>query len=200
MAGLGRIYWQRTGLRWLAVLAAAWLAAGLLGTGGSLAVLAGEAASGRPGPDGPGRLLGPAAAIVLPGLLLGLAGAAALIQRSQDRLRRDPRRQFSREQLREGLDRAGGTCELEAAYRRRCARAAAHGIHFLPWSCGGSTTMENFVAACSRHRRLWKFGLPSPAVRRRLEERRRGYFPAGVPVAAGERNPVSGRAPAWLSG
>jgi hypothetical protein len=200
MTELGRIYWLRLGLRWFAVLAAVWLAAGLLAAtaSGRLAALAGGALSGRLGADG--ELLAPAAALVLPALMLAGLGITALKQHSRDRARRDPRRQFSREQVQEGLERAGGICELEAVYRRRCARAAAHGTHFIPWSVGGSTTMENFVAACSRCKRFRKQRFPSPGTQRRLEERRRSYFPPGTPVASGERNPVSGRAPAWLTG
>jgi 5-methylcytosine-specific restriction endonuclease McrA len=190
MTELGRIYWLRLGLRWLAVLAAVWLTAGLV-----------SALAGRPAaPAGTADLTVPAVTIFLPALLLAGLGLAALRQRSQDRLRRDPRRQFSAEQRREGLARAGGICELEAGYRRRCQRPATHGIHFFPWSAGGSTTMENFTAACSRCRRFRGPRCPSPGAQRRFEERRRSYFPAGTAVAAGERNPISGRAPAWLSG
>lgn len=190
MSDLGRIYWLRLGLRRMAVLAAVWLTAGLV------AVLAGH----------PAALAGtadhtvPAATILLPALLLAGLGLAALWQRSQDRLRRDPRRQFSAEQRRAGLARAGGICELEAGYRRRCQRPATHGVHFFPWPAGGSTTLENFAAACSRCRRFRGPGCPPPGAQRRLEERRRSYFPPEAAVTAGERNPISGKAPAWLSG
>ncbi|MCG2620970.1 HNH endonuclease [Arthrobacter sp. I2-34] len=187
MTELRRIYWLRLGLRWLAVLAAAWLAAGLVA-----ALATGQSPSAyRPAT---------AATLVLPALVLAGLGATALRQRSRDRLRRDPRRQFSAEQRRDGLARAGGRCELEAGYRSRCERTATNGAHFVPWSAGGSTTMANFVATCSRCRRFRAPQLPSPGARRRLEERRGGYFPPGAPTTAGERNPVSGQAPAWLSG
>jgi hypothetical protein len=202
MTALGRIYWLRLGLRWLAVAAAAWLLAGLF------AWLAGGHLGARePGPlpasfstGGPGWPAAPAAAVVLPALLLAGLALAALRLRSRDRLRRDPRRQFSREQCREGLARAGGICELETTRRHRCTRPAMHGTHFFPWSAGGSTTMANFVAVCGRCKRFRKAHFPSPGAQHRLEERRRGYFPPGAAVTAGERNPVSGRAPAWLSG
>jgi len=190
MTELGRIYWLRLGLRWLAVLAAVWLTAGLV-----------SALAGRPaGPVRAGGLGVPAVTIILPALLLAGLGLAAIRQRARDRLRRDPRRQFSAGQCREGLARAGGICELETGHRRRCRRPATHGVHFFPWSAGGSTTMENFAAACARCRRLRGRRCPSPGAQRRLEERRRSYFPAGAAATVGERNPISGRAPAWLSG
>ncbi|HEX2248348.1 MAG TPA: HNH endonuclease signature motif containing protein [Arthrobacter sp.] len=46
--------------------------------------------------------------------------------------------------------RAGGVCELEGGFRRRCSRPAEHGDHFHPWSRGGATSLQNFVAACAR--------------------------------------------------
>lgn len=196
MGELGRIYWWRLACRWTAVLALVWLASAMLAElaqGRLGAVLAGS--SGTQIASEPAAL---AAGMAAPALMLAGLGIAAVKQRSRDRLRRDPRRQFSPEQCREGLDRAGGICELETARGRRCTRAATHGLHFYPWSGGGSTTMQNFVAVCARCTRFRKPRFPSPRAQRRLEERRRKYFPPGTAVLAGERNPVSGRTPAWL--
>ena len=47
----------------------------------------------------------------------------------------------------EGMARAAGQCEMEAGFGRRCSRAAEHGDHLYPWSKGGSTSLQNFVAA-----------------------------------------------------
>ena len=90
----------------------------------------------------------------------------------QDVRRRDPVRRFTRQQRREGMARAGGQCETETRFRRRCSRAAEHGDHFYPWSKGGSTSVQNFVAACSRRNRAKGARIPSPAQQERLERRR----------------------------
>ncbi|HXF01490.1 MAG TPA: HNH endonuclease [Arthrobacter sp.] len=204
MSELGMIYWSRRITLWVFVAALAWLAcaaaSALLGTGllnGIRQLFTGVV---------PEALL-PAAWPVLgwigpPVLVLVAVVIAVRIRRSRDVRRRDPLRRFNREQRREGLARAGGQCELEVGRHRRCSNPATTGDHFFPWKKGGATVMTNFVAACASCDRSKGTSIPSPQSRQRLEERRLGYFPPGVPVQAGERNEISGptHTAAWLMG
>ena len=131
------------------------------------------------------------AAVTAPGELVMFALIiTVLIIRSRDVRRRDPVRRFSRQQRRAGMARAGGQCEMEAGFRRRCSGPAEHGDHFYPWSKGGSTSLQNFVAACSRCNRAKGAQIPSPAQQVRLERRRRRYVPPEGAVAVGERQPL----------
>ncbi|WP_281452819.1 HNH endonuclease [Paenarthrobacter nitroguajacolicus] len=83
--------------------------------------------------------------------------------------------------------RAGGQCELESGYRRRCTKAAEHGDHFYPWSKGGATSLRNFVAACAHCNRRKSARIPSPGMLTRLERRRATYVGTGMTGAVGER-------------
>ncbi|MEV7660488.1 HNH endonuclease signature motif containing protein [Paenarthrobacter sp. NPDC089316] len=83
--------------------------------------------------------------------------------------------------------RAGGQCELESGYGRRCTRAAEHGDHFYPWSRGGATSLRNFVAACGDCNRRKGARIPSPGLHARLERRRASYVGSGDAVPVGER-------------
>lgn len=129
------------------------------------------------------------AAVALPGAFLVVLLIVAAILHSQDVRRRDPVRRFTR-QRREGMARAAGLCEMEAAFRRRCSRAAEHGDHFNPWSKGGSTSLQNFVAACARCNRRKGARIPSPGRQERIERRRRDYVLPDGPVSVGERQPL----------
>lgn len=90
---------------------------------------------------------GALAAATLPGFLVVALIVTAFTIRARDVRRRDPARRFSRQQRREGMARAADQCEMEAGFRRRCSQPAEHGDHFYPWSKGGSTSLQNFVAA-----------------------------------------------------
>ncbi|MEJ1191872.1 HNH endonuclease [Pseudarthrobacter sp. CCNWLW207] len=46
-------------------------------------------------------------------------------------------------------------------------RPAEHGDHFYPRSEGGSTSLQNFVAACARCNRAKRARIPSPGQQRR---------------------------------
>ena len=189
MHELGRIYWTRHGLRlafsgvlvWLAIAAATAFRpqAAATGTGASAAseVLLGMVNSA-------------AAAAALPGLAAVVLAITAAVLTARDVRRRDPVRRFSRQQRREGMARAGGRCELEAGFGRRCARPAEHGDHFYPWSKGGSTSLQNFVAACARCNRAKRAAIPSPGLQQRLERRRQDYAAPGASVSVGERQPL----------
>jgi hypothetical protein len=70
------------------------------------------------------------AAVTLPAVIAVVLIISAAVINAQDVRRRDPVRRFSRQQRREGMVRAGGVCEMETGFGRRCSRAAEHGDHF----------------------------------------------------------------------
>ena len=191
MVELRRIYWSRQALRLAYSAAVLWLAASVV-----LALMPKTNAS-------TGQLTSSVsdifrgmfdavlAAAALPGLLVVALTIAAVIIRSQDVRRRDPVRRFTRQQRREGMTRAGGQCEMEAGFRRRCSRPAEHGDHFYPWSKGGSTSLQNFVAACARCNRAKSARIPSPGQQERMERRRRDYLTPVGSVSVGERQPLT---------
>jgi hypothetical protein len=190
MPELGRIYWTRHGLRLAYAAALLWL---------TLSVLAALMAKGAPG-GGAGitvvadvfqGILGRVgSAAALPGAAAVVLAVTAAIVTARDVRRRDPVRRFTRQQRRDGMARAGGRCELEAGFGRRCGRPAEHGDHFYPWSKGGSTSLQNFVAACARCNRAKRARVPSPGQQRRMERRRREYLPPSSSVRVGERQPL----------
>ena len=100
---------------------------------------------------------------------------------------KDPTRMFTPNQRLEGFARAGGRCEFEAWMFIRCHKDAHHGDHHYPWSKGGATSMANFTAACVRCNTSKGAKLPGFFSTIRMEARRRKYFPAGIPVKAGQR-------------
>jgi len=188
---LGRIYWTRQGLRlaYLAVLL--WLAASVM-----TALTAKAAPVSGAGPSVAGEVLrGMFGRIVssaaLPLVVVVVLGIAAAVITGRDARRRDPVRRFTRQQRREGMARANGLCELEAGFGRRCGRPAEHGDHFYPWSKGGATSLQNFVAACAKCNRAKRANIPSPGQQRRIERRRREFLPPSSSVRVGERQPLS---------
>ena len=191
MVELRRIYWSRQALRLGYSAAVLWLAASVV-----LALMPKTN-------TGTGQLTSSVsdilrgifeavlAAAALPGLFVVALTIAAVIIHAQDVRRRDPVRRFTRQQRREGMTRAGGQCELEAGFRRRCSRPAEHGDHFYPWSKGGSTSLQNFVAACARCNRAKSARIPSPGQQERMERRRRDYLTPVGSVSVGERQPLT---------
>jgi 5-methylcytosine-specific restriction endonuclease McrA len=190
MVELKRIYWSRRALRVAYSAVVVWLGASVV-----LALMpkaipaAGSRSAATAAEVLRGMVDGVLAAVAIPGLFLVVLTVVAAVIRARDLKRRDPVRRFSRQQRREGLARAGGECEMEADFRRRCSRPAEHGDHFYPWSKGGSTSLQNFVAACSRCNRAKGARIPSPAQQQRLERRRRTYLTHEDAVAVGERQP-----------
>jgi hypothetical protein len=130
------------------------------------------------------------AAAALPGLFLVVLFIVAAVVHRRDVLRGDPVLGFSRQQRREGTARAGGQCEMEAGLGRRCSRPAQHGDHLFPWSKGGSTNLQNFVAACAKCNRAKGARIPSPGQQARIERRRREYAAPDGSVSVGERQPL----------
>ncbi len=190
MVELTRIYWSRQALRLAYSAAILWLGASV-----ALALMPKANSGARQNATSAADILrgmfdGVLAAIALPGLFVVALTIAAVVIRAQDVRRRDPARRFSRQQRREGMARAGSQCEMEAGLRRRCSRPAEHGDHFYPWSKGGSTSLQNFVAACARCNRAKSARIPSPAKQERLERRRRSYLAPDAQVSVGERQPL----------
>ena len=152
MVELKRVYWSRQALRLAYSAVVMWLGISVL-----LALHA-EGERTFPGPGllrrdrGPARNVGrrPGRGQRCLACVLWSWLIVAAVVHGQDVRRRDPVRRFTRQQRREGMARAAGLCEMEAGFRRRCSRPAEHGDHFYPWSKGGSTSLQNFVAACAR--------------------------------------------------
>jgi 5-methylcytosine-specific restriction endonuclease McrA len=191
MVELKRIYWSRQALRLTYSAVIVWLGVSvvlaLMPTGKVDAANSASTVSGvlRSFVD---SVL---AAAALPGLLILVLIIVAIVIHARDVRRRDPVRRFSREQRREGIARAGAQCEMEAGLGRRCSRPAEHGDHFFPWSKGGSTTLQNFVAACARCNRAKGARIPSPSQQARMERRRREYVAPAGSVSVGERQRLS---------
>ncbi|MGL5825509.1 MAG: HNH endonuclease [Nocardioides sp.] len=124
------------------------------------------------------------------GLLLLLVIAARVAQALPDPIQLDPARMYTPDERRYGFDRAGGRCEGETAPFIRCRRPPQHGDHWLPWSLGGATDMNNFVALCARHNTSKGARVPGWFATARLERRRNRYFPAGSPRRPGNITPI----------
>lgn len=190
MQELGRIYWTRQGLRLAYSAVMVWLA---------FSVMTALMPKGTPvdgtAPSSAAEVLrgmvdGVVAAVMLPALAVVVLVIVGAVLTGRDVRRRDQVRRFTRQQRREGMARAGGGCELEAGFGRRCNRPAEHGDHFYPWSKGGSTSLQNFVAACARCNRAKRARIPSPGQQQRLEGRRRDYVPPSSSLIVGERQPL----------
>ena len=183
---LRRIYWTRHALRLLYVLCSAWLlVAGFLSIQSRYATaFTGINSIGGAVQSLFGSLL---PVIAVPGGVVVVLFATAVTIRARDVARRDPVRRFSGQQRHEGMKRADGQCELESGLGRRCSRSAEHGDPYYPWSKGGSTSLRNFVAACSRCNRAKGARIPSPGQHARLERRRRSYVDSDKLVDVGER-------------
>ncbi|WP_461163576.1 HNH endonuclease [Arthrobacter sp. R4-81] len=188
MVELKRIYWGRLALKLAYTGVILWLAASVV-----LALMPNKAntAVGQGLPSVTaifrGMFDGVLTAIAVPGIFVVVLTIAAAIIVSQDVRRRDPVRRFTGQQRRQGMARADGLCEMEAGFRRRCSRPAEHGDHFYPWSKGGSTSLQNFIAACARCNRTKGARIPSPGQQERLERRRREYVAFEGVVSVGER-------------
>ena len=196
MLELKRIYWTRTGMRLAYLCVMLWLvAAAFLSLTSNMQPAAVAGASSSAGVGVVREVFsdmfdGVLAAVMAPGLFAVALVVIAAVVNARDIRRRDPVRRFTRQQRREGMARAGGQCEMEAGLRRRCSLPAEHGDHFYPWSKGGSTSLQNFVAACARCNRAKGARIPSPSQRDRLERRRRDYLPPSSSVTVGERQPL----------
>lgn len=191
MLELKRIYWTRQAIKSAYLAATVWLLASAI-----MALIPDKGTT----VEGQGisvvtatlwgmfdRVLG---AVAVPGVFVVVLAIVAVVLRAQDLRRRDTVRRFTRQQRRDGMARAAGLCEMEAGFRRRCSRPAEHGDHFYPWSKGGSTSLQNFVAACAKCNRTKGARIPSPDQQARIERRRRDYVAPDGSVSVGERQPL----------
>lgn len=128
----------------------------------------------------------PTPVLVVLGLFV-LIMVSSIMSNNAAAKQKDPVRMFTAPQRAEGFSRAGGICELESMPFVRCRERASHGDHHYPWSRGGATSMLNFTAACVRCNTSKGAKVPTRFSTWRLERRRQRYFPAGVPVTAGQR-------------
>jgi hypothetical protein len=122
--------------------------------------------------------------------VIGAVIAAAFLFRLIKRMipvRKDDARRFSKSDNREGFMRAGNRCEMEGFLWFRCSGKAEHGDHHYPHSRGGSSTLDNFVAACGKCNMSKGAKIPTRFATWRLVQRRRGYFPKGTPLKPGAR-------------
>lgn len=190
MLELGRIYWTRQALRLAYSAVLLWLAFAVLTALMTKAAPVAGAGVSAVSDVFRGMIGRVGSAAVLPGVAAVVLAIVAAVIAGRDVRRRDPVRRFTRQQRHEGMARANGLCELEAGFGRRCGRPAEHGDHFYPWSKGGSTSLQNFVAACARCNRAKRARIPSPGQQRRMERRRREYLPPSSSVGVGERQPL----------
>ena len=196
MVDLKRIYWSRQALRVAYSAVVVWLSVSVVLALMPKANPAGSRSAATVAEVLRGMVDGVLAAVAVPGLLVVVLTIVAAVIRARDIKRRDPVRRFSRQQRREGMGRAGGQCEMESGLRRRCPQPAEHGDHFYPWSKGGSTSLQNFVAACARCNRTKGARVPSPGQQERIERRRREYVALAGPVSldhvsVGARQPLA---------
>ena len=99
----------------------------------------------------------------------------------------DSQRLYTKAEKVHGFARAGGRCEMDGFLFFRCSRKAEHGDHHYPHSRGGATSMKNFVAACAKCNMSKGAKIPGFFATKRIEGRRRSYFPKGTVVTVGER-------------
>lgn len=191
MVELKRIYWSRQALRLAYSAVVVWLSASIVLSLMPEANPPDSQSAATVAEISRGMVVRVLAAVTVPGLFLVILTIVGVVIRARDMKRRDRVRRFSPPQRREGMTRAGGQCEMESGLRRRCSRPAEHGDHFYPWSKGGSTSLQNFVAACAKCNRAKGARIPSPGQQARIERRRRADLPPAGSVRVGARQPLS---------
>jgi hypothetical protein len=111
---------------------------------------------------------------------------------------RDPLRRYTGADRAAVLFRAGKRCERDGLLSGRCTETEQlQADHIHPHSKGGTTTVANGQALCSRHNKQKAARIPFNWELRRLERRRAGYSPAGISLTVIRR---SRREPATPSG
>ncbi|WP_414696532.1 HNH endonuclease [Pengzhenrongella sp.] len=102
---------------------------------------------------------------------------------------RDPIRRYTGADRAAVLFRAGMRCERDGLLSGRCNQTEQlHADHIHPHSKGGTTTVANGQALCSRHNKQKAARIPFNWELRRLERRRAAYSPAGMSVAVIRRS------------
>jgi hypothetical protein len=116
------------------------------------------------------------ALIIVGGVFIGAIARTAAGKRP---VAKDERRMFTAQQKAEAKRLAGGRCE-HSTLGFRCGTPGAHADHIYPWSRGGATAMTNCQSLCAKHNLQKSAQIPTRFYVKRLEKRRRGYFPAGT--------------------
>ena len=94
---------------------------------------------------------------------------------------RDPVRRYTGADRAAVLFRAGMRCERDGLLSGRCTQTEQlQADHIHPHSKGGTTTVGNGQALCSRHNKQKAARIPFNWELRRLERRRVTYSPAGI--------------------
>lgn len=113
-----------------------------------------------------------AVAVVLAAILI-----AVLVSNSWRR-QNDPVRLFTPAQRTIISRRAGGQCEAFTFFGRRCKETEGLAAdHIWPHTLGGWTSIENAQALCTYHNSSKGGRAPTRAYIRRLQRRRKRYFP-----------------------
>lgn len=118
----------------------------------------------------------PLALLLVVGVPIAVKAAGAVANRPVH----DEQRLFSAEQRRLIHTRAGNRCEHKPVLWRRCPSPGTHADHIYPHSSGGATALANGQSLCATHNLRKAAKVPSWTYVKRLERRRRRYFPAGT--------------------
>lgn len=90
----------------------------------------------------------------------------------------DPTRLYTPAQRAIITNRAGGRCEAFTFFGRRCREVDGLAAdHIWPHTLGGWTSIDNAQALCTYHNSSKGGRAPTRAYIRRLQRRRRRYFP-----------------------
>lgn len=94
-------------------------------------------------------------------------------------VRKDPQRLFTKQQRVAGYARCGARCEHKNILWFRCGnKQMLQGDHIYPHSKGGATIESNLQMLCQKHNGRKSAMVPSRFYIKRLERRRRSYFPS----------------------
>jgi 5-methylcytosine-specific restriction endonuclease McrA len=129
----------------------------------------------------------PPVAVVL--IFVFLMASLAIAAYRKRPIAKDELRGFTASMRQEAKDLAGGRCE-HSYFWLRCRTPGGHADHIYPWSKGGWTTMANCQSLCVKHNLQKSAHLPGRFYIRRLEIRRRRYFPVGADPKVDWSRPV----------
>ncbi len=102
---------------------------------------------------------------------------------------RDPMRRYTGADRAAVLFRARGRCERDGVLSGRCTQTEhLQADHIHPHSKGGTTTVANGQALCSRHNKQKAARIPFNWELKRLERRRAAYSPAGISLTVVRRS------------
>lgn len=119
--------------------------------------------------------------LVLAFVVIGLLWRLSLIVKGWMPISKDTTRLYTHSQRMAATARCGGRCEHKPMFWFRCRETnGLQGDHVYPWSKGGQTIESNLQMLCGPHNRRKTNSVPSRLYIKRLEHRRKRYFPAGA--------------------